>query len=79
MHFVHTNKHGCKTDITLVDTNLTFSKIVDSQLATINYTIKEKTTVAQFQQILANATGFDDEIFLMMSNHMPRDEEHIDV
>ncbi len=69
MHLIHRAANGQHTDITMVQRNLTFSRIIDSKLATIDYTIREETTVSQFQQIVNNATSFENDMFLMMSEY----------
>ena len=70
MHLVHTNREGLKTDITLVGKYLTFSKIVDSKLATINKLIPEDMPVSRFVKIINNVTQFNDETFLMASSEL---------
>ena len=73
LHIVHRNKAGFKTDITLGTSrhkadyqNLTFSKIVDGKLATINKTIPEDMPLKKFMKIVNNVTSFDDKTFLLI-------------
>ena len=67
---IHTNRDGFKTDITLVGKYLTFSRIVDSKLATINKTIDVTTPTSKFIQIVTNACGFSDETFILASSSL---------
>lgn len=78
MHLVHTNRNSTKTDITLVGKHLTFSRIIDSKLATINKLIKEDMSVPTLTTIITNATTFDNDTFLLASSMvLPEDASTI--
>ncbi len=77
MHLVHTNRSGSKTDITLVGKYLTFSKIVNSKLATINHIIKEDMSVGRFTALIETVTNFDDEMFSLVSSNLEPEGETI--
>ncbi len=74
MHLVHIGRNT-KTDITIVERHLTFSRIIDSKLATINKTITPQTTVLQLEKIIDNATQFDNEMFSLISEHSLTEDE----
>jgi len=77
MHLIHTNRNGFRTDITLVGKYLTFSKIVDSKLATINKTLNENTSHQKFISIIETVTNLDNEMFLLASSNLEPEHEEL--
>ena len=71
---IHANRDGVKTDITLVGKYLTFSRIVDSKLATINKIIDVDTPTSRFIRIVTNVCEFSNDIFVMASSSLEPDE-----
>jgi hypothetical protein len=74
MHLIHRGRNTT-TDITIVDRHLTFSRIIDSKLATINKTITERTTVLQLTKIVENACSLENDMFSLVSEHSMTEDE----
>ncbi len=74
MHLIHHGRNT-KTDITIVERHLTFSRIIDSKLATINKTITQQTTVLQLEKIISNACELDNEMFSLVAEHSLNEDE----